>query len=103
MSAEREMPQAGVEQQIAIAPTDVPDVAAIEGLDMGLVDQRHAIGERLDPIPAFRADELRRAHAAEVRTGRRICPASMASAMRKALRRLAWSALPVPAISKAVP
>ena len=43
--------EAGIEQQVAVAASHVPDVAAEEGLDPRFVDQRHAIGEAKGLVP----------------------------------------------------
>ena len=54
--AQAEMAEAGIEQQVAVAASHMPDVAAEEGLDPRLVDQSHAIGEAQRFIPFGRAD-----------------------------------------------
>jgi hypothetical protein len=54
MLAQAEMAEAGVDEQIPVAAADVPDVAAEEGFDPRLVDQRHAVGETYHLVPVGR-------------------------------------------------
>ena len=47
------MAEARIEEQVAVAAADMPDVAAEEGLDPGLVDQRDTIGHADGFIPVI--------------------------------------------------
>ena len=50
------MAEPAVEQKVAVAPADMPDVAAKERLYPRFVDQRHAVAEADGLVPAFRVD-----------------------------------------------
>ena len=58
MTPQAEMAEPAVEEKIAVAAADMPDVAAVEGLDPGFVDQRHVVGHADGFIPAFGLDRL---------------------------------------------
>ena len=48
------MAKARIEEKITVAAPDMPDVAAEEGFDPGLVDQRHVIGHADGFVPVRR-------------------------------------------------
>lgn len=48
---EREMPEARVKQQIAVAPAHMPHVAAVEGLDPRLVNECDAVAHAEGLVP----------------------------------------------------
>ena len=50
------MSEPAVEQQVAVAAADMPDVAAIEGLDPRFMDQRHAVAETDGFVPVLRGN-----------------------------------------------
>ena len=62
VAAQAEMAEAGVEEQVAVAPAHVPDVAAEERLDPGLMDQRHAVGHADRLVPLAAAYDRQNAH-----------------------------------------
>ena len=49
---------AGIDQQVAVAPAHMPDIAAIERLDVRFPDMGHAVVERARLIPGFSRRDL---------------------------------------------
>lgn len=58
VAAQADHAPAGIDQQIALPATQVPDVAAVEFLDVGLVDPGHAIRQGADAKPVRGVDVL---------------------------------------------
>lgn len=55
---QRDDAHAAIDQHVAVAPADMPDIAAIEFLDIGLGNSGHVVVEATNAVPILRADAL---------------------------------------------
>ena len=53
MFPQADNPHTAIDKRIPVATADMPDIAAIKGLDMGLVNQGYVIPDFLNPIPVI--------------------------------------------------
>jgi hypothetical protein len=57
-----EMAETRIEKQITVAPAHMPHIAAVEGLDPGLVNEGDIIAEVNSLIPFMRFGDLKLSH-----------------------------------------